>query len=521
MSRKHNHIEQLTPELIKAYQEGNLSADEMYAVEKFLLENPFEAEALEGLETIDSGALSPHLDDLNARLSSRLAEEEETKVVFWTMTRKIAASLLVLTTAAFLFFLQEPDITTKEITQADNKTNQTENEPALDTLQFQKGDIEGNARAVETDDNLGKKGVEEKNEETDLDDKDSGLVQSSHLQAKSEPSPALSLEPANEEISEEEFAVESLDAARLRAANAAEKKKLPPALNPVTDAQAVASIPPPVLTEGVNRVSMDSMGTNLQPVSLDKAIQGNAVGFKSESAGYLKTDLKAREQIKSDSNKSFAFEQAGAGLKAKAPLFTVSGIVVDEQGTALPFVQVQIKGTSVGMLTDATGAYNLSSTVAIGSLLFRYLGYRTREEEVKDRAVINMEMMPDVSSLGEVVVSDYAPPQPPDEAEVVKNYNPARPVYGRRAFSKHVDENLIYPQAAAAENIRGRVLVEFTVTENGDLKDFKVLKGLGYGCDEEAIRLIKTGPRWQARKTGIDRGTPVDSKVRVRIRFRP
>lgn len=518
MSRKHNHIEQLTPELIKAYQEGNLSADEMYAVKKFLLENPFEAEALEGLETIDPGALSPHLDDLNARLSSRLTEEEETKVVFWTMTRKIAASLLVLATAAFLFFLQEPDITTKEITQADNKTNQTENEPALDTLQFQKGDGNKEPMMAELEEDSEKK---EEDGKTDLENTNSGWTDTNQLQAKSEPSPALRLEVTKEEISREALVVETRDAARLRAANAAEKKKLPPALNPVTDVQAVASIPPPVLTEGVNRVSMDSMGTNLQPVSLDKAIQGNAVGFKSESAGYLKTDLKAREQIKSDSNKSFAFEQAGTGLKAKAPLFTVSGIVVDEQGDPLPFVQVQIKGTSVGMLTDATGAYNLSSTVAIGSLLFRYLGYRTREEEVKDRAVINMEMMPDVSSLGEVVVSDYAPPQPPDEVEVVKNYNPARPVYGRRAFSKHVDENLIYPQAAAAENIRGRVLVEFTVTENGDLKDFKVLKGLGYGCDEEAIRLIKTGPRWQARKTGIDRGTPVDSKVRVRIRFRP
>lgn len=517
MSRKHNHIEQLTPELIKAYQEGNLSADEMYAVEKFLLENPFEAEALEGLETIAPDALSPHLDDLNSRLSSRLAEEEETKVVFWTMTRKIAASLLVLATAAFLFFLQEPDITTKEITQADNKTNQTENEPALDTLQFQKEGGNKEPMMAELEEDSEKK---EEDGKTDLENTNSGWTDTNQLQAKSESSPALRLEATKEEISREVLVVESLDAARPRAASASERKKLPPALNPVIDAQAVASIPPPVLTEGANRASMDSIGTNLKPVSLDKVLQGRVAGVQDESQKALRTDLRAREQIKSDSNKSFAFEQTGAGLKAKAPAFTVSGIVVDEQGTALPFVQVQIKGTSVGMLTDATGAYNLSSTVAIGSLLFRYLGYRTQEEEVKDRAVINMEMTPDVSSLGEVVVSDYAPPQPPDE-EVVKNYNPARPVYGRRAFSKHVDENLIYPQAAAAENIRGRVLVEFTVTENGDLKDFKVLKGLGYGCDEEAIRLIKTGPRWQARKTGIDRGTPVDSKVRVRIRFRP
>ncbi|MCE7990382.1 MAG: TonB family protein [Roseivirga sp.] len=519
MSRKHNHIEQLTPELIKAYQEGSLSADEMYAVEQFLLENPFEAEALEGLEMLTTNSVDAHLDDLNARLANKLAEDHETKVIFWTMTRKIAASLLVLVTAAFLFFWQEPDITTKEITQVDNKTDQTENESALDTLELRGGDIDGNAREVVKDGNVGKKRTEEKSEEPDLDDKSAGFVNIEELQAKSEPAPSLSLEAAKEEIAEEELRdVEIIDATSLRAANTSERKERPSAVSTVFD-QKAQTVTPPTSIESISINLKDTIGSN--PESLEKALQGRTAGLQTEQPESLRADFNSRNQTKPDSTETLAFGMVGAGYKIKASSFTVSGVVTDDEGIPLPAVTVQIKGTSIGMLTDAKGAYSLSSATIIGSLLFRYLGYSTQEEEVKDRTVINMEMSPDVSSLGEVVVSDYAPPQPPDEEDVVKNYNPAKPVYGRRAFSKHVSENLIYPDAAAAENIRGRVLVEFTVTENGDLKNFKVLKGLGYGCDEEAIRLIKTGPRWQARKTGIDRSTPVDSKVRVRIRFKP
>jgi TonB family protein len=50
---------------------------------------------------------------------------------------------------------------------------------------------------------------------------------------------------------------------------------------------------------------------------------------------------------------------------------------------------------------------------------------------------------------------------------------------------------LVYPEAAKAANITGAVTVEYTVDTNGNTKNVSVVKGLGYGCDEEAIRVIK------------------------------
>ena len=66
-------------------------------------------------------------------------------------------------------------------------------------------------------------------------------------------------------------------------------------------------------------------------------------------------------------------------------------------------------------------------------------------------------------------------------------------------------------------NIEGKVKIIFFVEPNGTLTNFEIKKSLGYGCDEEAIRLIKEGPKWSAaeRDSGAYR-----QKASVTIRFK-
>jgi Ca-activated chloride channel homolog len=61
---------------------------------------------------------------------------------------------------------------------------------------------------------------------------------------------------------------------------------------------------------------------------------------------------------------------------------------------------------------------------------------------------------------------------------------------GEAAMKKFIKDNMIYPMNAQTAGIKGTVKVEFTLDANGDITNVKVLKGLGYGCDEEAIRLV-------------------------------
>ena len=77
---------------------------------------------------------------------------------------------------------------------------------------------------------------------------------------------------------------------------------------------------------------------------------------------------------------------------------------------------------------------------------------------------------------------------------------------GEQAMMKFVAENVQYPEEAKEKEISGRVLVGFIVEKDGSIADVKVVKGIGGGCDEEAVRVVKAMPKW---KPGMDKGKPV------------
>lgn len=67
---------------------------------------------------------------------------------------------------------------------------------------------------------------------------------------------------------------------------------------------------------------------------------------------------------------------------------------------------------------------------------------------------------------------------------------------GPRAFSAFVSKNIVYPAVARQNGIEGRVIVNFVIEKDGSLTNIKVLRGIGGGCDEEAVRVMKLCPNW-------------------------
>jgi TonB-linked SusC/RagA family outer membrane protein len=85
---------------------------------------------------------------------------------------------------------------------------------------------------------------------------------------------------------------------------------------------------------------------------------------------------------------------------------TVSGSVTSsEDGSPLPGVNVVVKGTATGTVTDANGAYRLSAPGLDGVLVFSFIGLTTQEVEIGQRTVVNVQLTQDVTQLGEVVVT--------------------------------------------------------------------------------------------------------------------
>jgi TonB family protein len=89
------------------------------------------------------------------------------------------------------------------------------------------------------------------------------------------------------------------------------------------------------------------------------------------------------------------------------------------------------------------------------------------------------------------------PAETPPDTTVKQNIveNPAFPG-GNKAFSKYIDENLIYPEEAGKKKIEGTVEVGFTIDENGKIRDAIIVKSLNESCDAEALRFVNTMPDW-------------------------
>lgn len=68
---------------------------------------------------------------------------------------------------------------------------------------------------------------------------------------------------------------------------------------------------------------------------------------------------------------------------------------------------------------------------------------------------------------------------------------------GYNSIIKFVQENIKFPAEAQENNVHGRLMVSVIVEKDGSLSDIKIKKGLGYGLDEEIVRIIKMMPKWQ------------------------
>ncbi len=84
-------------------------------------------------------------------------------------------------------------------------------------------------------------------------------------------------------------------------------------------------------------------------------------------------------------------------------------------------------------------------------------------------------------------------------------------------LNRFLSLNIVYPEKARMLGVEGTVYINFVVTENGSVDKIRVLKGIGGGCDEEAIRVVSKMPKW---KPGKNAGKEVKVMFNLPIRFK-
>ncbi|MEP5613794.1 MAG: energy transducer TonB [Cyclobacteriaceae bacterium] len=139
------------------------------------------------------------------------------------------------------------------------------------------------------------------------------------------------------------------------------------------------------------------------------------------------------------------------------------------------------------------------------------------EEEIEEEIEVEL----DVEVTEETVVEEIIFEEAPEEENVDEIFTiveePAGFPGGLAAFYGYLKKEMKFPRQAQRMGIEGRVFVQFVVERDGTLTDIHVVKGIGAGCDEEAVRVLKNSPKW---KPGKQRGRAVRQKMIQNILFK-
>ena len=150
------------------------------------------------------------------------------------------------------------------------------------------------------------------------------------------------------------------------------------------------------------------------------------------------------------------------------------------------FQSINIKKRIVMMNKTKTrfGAWKVLAALPVAALLMM-VGCKPATSEIVDsekQAVVEPQATVEPELFDpQTAPEGFIPPEYPD---------------GEKALYRYLAENIHYPEQAKADSIEGKVFVRFIVRDNGDIVNVEVERGIGGGCDEEALRVIKSMPKW-------------------------
>lgn len=139
------------------------------------------------------------------------------------------------------------------------------------------------------------------------------------------------------------------------------------------------------------------------------------------------------------------------------------------------------------------------------------------EEELEEEIEIDLDVeITEETEVEEIVFEEEPEEEEADKVFLVVEEDAAFPG-GQGAWNKFLRKNLKYPKQAKRMGIEGNVYLSFIVDRTGTISDIQVIREVGGGCDEEAVRVLKASPKWTP---GKQRGKAVIQRMTLRIVFR-
>jgi TonB family protein len=443
MNDKENNII-YTAKDIEQYLAGKLSPQQMHAMEKAALDDPFLAEAMEGYEAMKGKEWNNNLVALREEIAgkgtvAKVIPLHKSKSNWW----KAAAAILIIGGGATFTMLfnngKKEDPSDKQIVQT--KTT------VIDSI------LSGNTPQASATENLNPTAsatIEEKKTipgsiaklETPVKTEDNFIADPTGPQLKPSTPSVITAAPENENV--------------------------------------IAAVPP---------ANNNPAAGNTNPESKEMLAE------KSKSAAKQSEDVSNLSQQKNS-----------APAKREAVLnnfFTAQVVAADN--SPLPFTNISIKKENFGTYADAKGMVRLVSTDSILQVEVRSVGYQPKTFALRrNQAQTKIILQEDETAFKDKTVitgGNITSNKPSRRATLLKDSAVnVEPADGWDNYNTYVANNLDIPASNLKGDVHGEVELTFDVKSNGTISNIRVNKSLGAEYDEAAKRLLQEGPQWKVKK---------------------
>ncbi|MFT3827566.1 MAG: carboxypeptidase-like regulatory domain-containing protein [Chitinophagaceae bacterium] len=492
MQQNGYHIEQYSAATLQQYLKGELPAETMHAIEKAALEDPFLADAIEGMEL----AMQQHEEDAIAAQLSSLRQQVQAKATVPVVTApvrsfrwwQVAAAAVVIIVAGITLYNSQTSSKerTNEIAAVTPTAPATVPQAAAPTT---------TAPAVN-------------------DTKDSAVILDSGIKAQVQVSSNYSLNDARKNAQPDRMLTPNPFAENAKSSKAKDLAAHVEANGITTDSIVVGYGTPKVSNAEIR-------GRNTGGYDL----QQNAMAKKANPA-LIKTDTISQHELFNSKNTETEVVTLGNNVTRQQPVtanktefisrkdddlddLLIKGRVTDNQDNPLgnALVKIERDKNITSFSTDQNGYFKVpvpkndsAVTVAVNAV-----GYKNQQFRLLNNAAYmqQLRLQPFDNALKEsVVVSSNKTQAFAQRYKQKITVQAAQPEGGWVAYEAYLNKNKKAP--ADNPNVTGDVVISFEISKKGVLSGFKIEQSLADTYDTEAIRLVKEGPTWkllQGKKT--------------------
>jgi TonB family protein len=203
----------------------------------------------------------------------------------------------------------------------------------------------------------------------------------------------------------------------------------------------------------------------------------------------------------------------------------ITGVITNSQGYPVSDAVLISKGTNRGTTTNSLGEFSLKEIPVASTVMVTHVSFLPNEFVVsKSKTHFELTLQNSITQLDEIVVTGYGNNGHPirnistptsENQFVAVEQNPEFPG-GTQALYKYLADNISYPTKASQANQSGKVFISFSINEEGKVRRPQIVKSMGWGIDEEVLRVILNMPPW---KPAMQNGNAVTKDYTLAIVF--